>query len=73
MAAIGVIEFDEGIIAVLFVGITLLALQDLVWRRCSVWVNRLRPAEQIYLTAVSVLCVGAALCRVLPSGRCMTT
>jgi hypothetical protein len=65
MAAIGVVEFDEGIEAVLGVCIALSALEDLVGRRCSVRGFGLWPFQQLCIIAVRgrilVLGVGSLL------------
>ena len=65
MAAVGVVELDEGIEAVLGVCIALSALEDLVRRGCPVRGFGLWPFQQLCIIAVRgrilVLGVGSPL------------
>lgn len=65
MAAVGVVELDEGIEAVLGVGIALAAPEDLVGRGRLVRLYGVWPPEQLCVVAVGgrvlVLGVGAPL------------
>jgi hypothetical protein len=76
MTAIGVVEFDEGIEAVLGVCITLSALEDLVGRGCFVRLYSFWPLEQLSIVAVRggilMLGVGAPLSFGLRTCECMT-
>ena len=72
VAAVGVVEFDEGVVAGLLVRIALLAVQDLIGGGSRMRAYRLRPAEQVCFILAGVCCVGSAWCRVR-GRRCMTT
>jgi len=76
MAAVGVVELDEGIEAVLGVGVALPAPQDLVGRGCLVRLHGVWPPEQLCVIAVGgrvlVLGVGAPLCCGLRTCESMT-
>ncbi len=62
MAAVWVVEFDEGVVAGFLVGVAFFAVQDLVWGGCCVGVDGWGPCEEVGIAiAVGVCCVGASV------------
>lgn len=76
MAAVGVVELDEGIEAVLGVCIALSAFENLVGRGCFVWFLGVWPFQQLYVVGVRghmlMLGVAAPLSCGLKTWECMT-
>jgi hypothetical protein len=76
MAAVRVVELDQGIEAVLGVGIALAAVEDLVGRGCLVRLFGFWPFQQLSVIAVGgcilVVGVGSPLSCELRAWECMT-